>query len=100
MTPVQRAYAGTPGGHPSIAMDTPGFGQSDPPPRPAPGLGWYATRVRDLLDALGIQRAHLAGHHTGAMIACEVAAAFPERVASLAPVGCVVLAQAVGARPG
>ena len=50
MTPVQRAYAGTPGGHPSIAMDTPGFGQSDAPPRPAPGLDWYASRVRDLFD--------------------------------------------------
>mgnify|MGYP006275707245 CR=1 FL=1 len=75
----------------AIAMDTPGFGMSDPPPREAPGMSWYASRVRDLLDALGIGRAHLAGHHTGAMIALEVAAAYPERVASVAPVGCVVL---------
>ena len=88
-----------PAGIRAIAMDTPGFGMSDAPPRPAPGLDWYASRVRDLLDALGIERAHLAGHHTGAMIACEVAAAFPERVASLAPVGCVVLDTPDDAKP-
>lgn len=88
-----------PAGIRAIAMDTPGFGMSDPPPRPAPGMAWYASRVRDLLDALGLERAHLAGHHTGAMIALEVAAAYPERVASLSAVGCVVLDRPEDAAP-
>lgn len=35
----------------AIAMDTPGFGMSDPLPGPRPGLGWYASRVCDPLDA-------------------------------------------------
>ena len=83
----------------AVALDTPGFGMSDPPPRPAPGMSWYAARVRDLLDALGLERAHLAGHHTGAMIALEVAAAHPERVASVSAVGCVVLDRPEDAAP-
>lgn len=88
-----------PAGIRAIALDTPGFGLSDPPPRPSPGMPWYAGRVRDLLDALGIERAHLAGHHTGAMIALEVAAAHPERVASVSAIGCVVLDRPEDAAP-
>ena len=38
----------------------------------------------DALDALGIARAHVVGHHTGGVIAVELAARAPERVASLA----------------
>jgi pimeloyl-ACP methyl ester carboxylesterase len=34
----------------------------------------------ELLDALGISRAHLVGHFFGAMVAAELAALFPERV--------------------
>ena len=38
-------------------------------------------RARELLDALGIARAHVVGHHTGGVIAVELAAALPDRVA-------------------
>lgn len=44
----------------------------------------------ELLDALGIARAHLVGHFFGGMVAAELAALFPERVARLvliAPLG-------------
>jgi pimeloyl-ACP methyl ester carboxylesterase len=66
----------------AIAMDTPGFGDSAPLPGPASIERWAAVAV-ELLDALSIARAHVVGHHTGGVIALEVAAAFPSRVASL-----------------
>jgi pimeloyl-ACP methyl ester carboxylesterase len=75
-----------------IAMDTPGFGASDPPAGlPEDGLGYYAARVAGFLDALGLECVDVAGHHTGAMIAAELAAAEPRRVARLVLIGTVVL---------
>jgi pimeloyl-ACP methyl ester carboxylesterase len=49
-----------------------------------------ALAYEELLDALGITRAHLVGHFFGGMMAAELAALFPERVARLvlvAPLG-------------
>jgi len=66
----------------AIAMDTAGFGDSDPLPGEASVEGW-ATVAHELLDALGIARAHVVGHHTGGVIALEMAAAYPAQVASL-----------------
>jgi len=66
----------------AIAMDTVGFGDSDPLPGEATVERWAAA-ARELLDALSISRAHVVGHHTGGVIALEMAAAFPQRVASL-----------------
>ncbi|GIW06958.1 MAG: alpha/beta hydrolase [Dehalococcoidia bacterium] len=63
----------------TIAPDTPGFGDSAAPPEP-PEIAEYARTVVELLDARGIDRCHLLGHRTGATIAVEVAAAWPERV--------------------
>ena len=66
----------------AIAMDTVGFGDSAPPPW-APSIERWAKVAAELLDALGIARAHVVGHHTGGVIALELAAAFPERVGAL-----------------
>jgi pimeloyl-ACP methyl ester carboxylesterase len=66
----------------AIAMDTPGFGDSAPLPGSASIERWAAVAV-ELLDALSIARAHVLGHHTGGVIALEIAASFPSRVASL-----------------
>jgi len=66
----------------AIAMDTVGFGDSAPPPWP-PSIERWAGVAAELLDALGIDRAHVVGHHTGGVIALELAAALPQRVASL-----------------
>jgi len=67
----------------AIAMDTLGFGDSA---RSADGKvsieRWAAVAV-DLLDHLGIERAHVVGHHTGGVIAVEIAASHPGRVAGL-----------------
>jgi pimeloyl-ACP methyl ester carboxylesterase len=65
----------------AIAMDTLGYGDSSKPPRPEEdSIEGYAAAVVGLLDALGIERASLVGHHTGGVIAIEVAASRPERV--------------------
>lgn len=63
----------------AIAMDTIGFGDSSKPPWPDSIERWAAVAV-SVLDALGIDRASVVGHHTGAVIAIELAAAFPHRV--------------------
>jgi pimeloyl-ACP methyl ester carboxylesterase len=62
-----------------IALDTPGYGCSDRVPG-RPGVADYAAVVVEVLDAFGIDRAIVVGHHTGAVIAVEMAAAWPERV--------------------
>lgn len=62
-----------------VAIDTPGYGCSDRV-RGQPDVGDYAHVAVEVLDALGIERAIPVGHHTGAVIAVELAAAFPERV--------------------
>ena len=66
----------------AIAMDTAGFGDSDPLPGPASIEAWAAVAVQ-LLDALAIRRAHVVGHHTGGVIAVELAARHPARVGAL-----------------
>jgi pimeloyl-ACP methyl ester carboxylesterase len=70
----------------AIAMDTLGFGDSDPVADPSIEL-WAAGAI-GLLDALGIERAAIVGHHTGAAIAVEIAAAAPARVAALVLSSC------------
>lgn len=68
-----------------IVPDLPGHGRSEPPP---PGdMAAYGAWALGLLDALGIERAILAGHSMGAAIALEAAIAAPGRVAGLALVG-------------
>jgi pimeloyl-ACP methyl ester carboxylesterase len=72
----------------AIAMDTVGFGDSQPLPWEDNTIERWAEAAFDLLDALGIGRAAVAGHHTGAAIALEMAASRPERVAALVLSSC------------
>jgi len=60
-----------------IAIDTPGYGASDHPETP-PSMEDYATVVAEVLGTVGGGPAYICGHHTGAIIAVEVAAAYPE----------------------
>jgi pimeloyl-ACP methyl ester carboxylesterase len=62
----------------AIAMDTIGFGASAPLAEHS--IEHYAAAVVAFLDALGVQRTALVGHHTGGVIAVEVAAAAPGRI--------------------
>jgi pimeloyl-ACP methyl ester carboxylesterase len=71
----------------AIAMDTAGFGDS-PPLDGTNTIERWAEVAFDLLDALGIGRAAVVGHHTGAAIALEMAAAQPSRVPALVLSAC------------
>jgi len=65
-----------------LAMDTVGYGDSYKPVRPC-GIEDYARGALALLDGLGLRSAAVVGHHTGAVIAIELAASHPERVQRL-----------------
>jgi 2-hydroxy-6-oxonona-2,4-dienedioate hydrolase len=62
-----------------LALDMVGHGYSD---RPDIGydVGDYAAHVVDVLDAAGIERAHVSGESLGAMVAAWTGIAHPERV--------------------
>jgi pimeloyl-ACP methyl ester carboxylesterase len=66
----------------AIAMDTAGFGASDPPAGAASIEAW-AVIAAQFLEKLGIAQAHVVGHHTGGVIAIELAARHGARVRSL-----------------
>ena len=70
-----------------LAMDFPLYGDSYKPAK-EPEIEDLAQATLDFLDALGIDTAHVAGHHTGASIAVELAAEHPERVNKLVLSGC------------
>lgn len=74
-----------------IAPDLRGFGDA---PKPA-GVDSYALPlaigdILGILDALGVERAHVVGHDWGAVVAWLLASLHPERAASLTAltVGC------------
>jgi len=71
------------------ALDLPGHGQSSKQVGNG-SLADFAQLLGDVMDALGIPKAHLAGHSMGGGVAIEFALANPARVASLtliAPAG-------------
>jgi pimeloyl-ACP methyl ester carboxylesterase len=66
----------------AIAIDTPGFGESAPPPAPT-SIQAYADNVVAVMASLGLARAHVLGHHTGAAIAASLAARHNSKVDKL-----------------
>lgn len=66
----------------AIAMDMYGFGLSAKPAAPQT-VEQYAAGVLALADALGLGEFAVLGHHTGAVVAVEVAAAAPTKVRSV-----------------
>ena len=71
------------GGYDVIAPDHPGFGKSDDF-REVEAMDDLVYHYLDLLDALGLERAHVVGASFGGWIAAELAVAAPQRVGSLA----------------
>jgi pimeloyl-ACP methyl ester carboxylesterase len=67
-----------------IAVDLPGFGDSDKPIGASYDAAFFARAVVDLLDALELDRAHVIGNSLGGRVALEVGLAHPDRVDRLA----------------
>jgi len=66
-----------------VAIDLPGFGESDKPigaPYDAP---WFARSVFAAMDTLGIERAHIAGNSMGGRVAIEAGLTDRDRTAGL-----------------
>jgi len=69
--------------HRVIAMDLPGFGDTDKP-FPAPyDPPFFAEWAESLLDELGIERAHVLGHSMGGRVAIEFGLRNPDRTQGL-----------------
>jgi pimeloyl-ACP methyl ester carboxylesterase len=66
-----------------VAMDLPGFGESDKPIGAPYDSQWFARRAFDTLEALDLDRAHLAGNSMGGRIAIEAGLMDRSRVRSL-----------------
>ncbi len=73
-----------PPGRRIVVPDLLGHGRSDHPAHADLSLAGHASRLRRLLDELGVSRAALVGHHAGALIAGLAAIAEPERFTHLA----------------
>jgi pimeloyl-ACP methyl ester carboxylesterase len=67
-----------------IAVDLPGFGDSDKPIGASYDAAFFARAVVDLLDALELDRARVIGNSLGGRVALEVGLAHPDRVDRLA----------------
>ena len=64
-----------------LAPDNPGHGESDlPPAQPPVTLEDYARSMWAAVDQLSEGPVHLAGYHTGSMVAVEAASQRPEQV--------------------
>jgi pimeloyl-ACP methyl ester carboxylesterase len=66
-----------------VALDFPGFGESDKPigaPYDAP---WFARSVFAAMDALGVDQAHLAGNSMGGRVAIEAGLSNRDRIGAL-----------------
>ena len=72
-----------PDGHRVVVVDLLGFGRSDRPSGRDVSIRGHAERVRQVLDALGIERACVAGHDIGGAIAQTMALRWPQRVSAL-----------------
>jgi pimeloyl-ACP methyl ester carboxylesterase len=69
-------------GYRSIAVDTPGYGLSDPAPG-QPTIGDLAENLTPVLDGLKVKTVIIVGHHTGSLIAASFAAHHPDRVTAI-----------------
>jgi pimeloyl-ACP methyl ester carboxylesterase len=86
---VMDRLAGT---RPLYAFDLPGYGGSfDPPHEDNPTMPQYGAWVSEAIADLGIDRFHVIGHHTGACVAVEIAAAQPDAVQTISLIGPVPL---------
>ncbi len=65
-----------------IAPDIAGFGKSDKS-KGAYGIDDFVHYIKGLVQALGLERVHMAGHSLGGRIGLEFACHYPERISKL-----------------
>ena len=70
-----------------VAPDMVGFGYSERPENPDYRLDTWADQTLGVMDALGIQKAHLVGNSFGGAIALRLATKNPDRVDKLVLMG-------------
>ncbi|MGZ8665920.1 MAG: alpha/beta fold hydrolase [Solirubrobacterales bacterium] len=70
--------------HRVIAMDLPGFGESDKPISAPYDAPYFARAVTALLDRLEIERAHLVGNSMGGRVSIEMGLREPDRIGKIA----------------
>ncbi len=68
----------------AIAVDLPGFGDSDKPLAGRYDASFFAEWMVSLLDALDLDRAYVVGNSMGGRVAIEMGLSFPDRVQRLA----------------
>ncbi len=68
----------------AIAVDLPGFGDSDKPIRARYDAPFFAAAMTALLDALELERADVVGNSMGGRVALELGLSAPDRVGRLA----------------
>jgi pimeloyl-ACP methyl ester carboxylesterase len=66
-----------------VALDLPGSGESDKPIGAPYDAAWFARAVFETMDALGVERAHLAGNSMGGRVAIEAGLMERERIGGL-----------------
>jgi pimeloyl-ACP methyl ester carboxylesterase len=66
-----------------VAMDLPGFGESDKPIGAPYDAEWFARSAFHTLDALGVQRAHVIGNSMGGRVAIEAGLVQRDRVGGM-----------------
>jgi pimeloyl-ACP methyl ester carboxylesterase len=74
----------------AVALDTPGYGSSDPPPDERE-IPHYAAVLLEAVTALGIERFVAVGCHTGASLALQMALQASDRAVGLVLTGIPVL---------
>lgn len=80
------------GTRPLYALDLPGYGGSfDPDHDAKPSMAQYGQWMIEAIEDLKLDRFHIVGHHTGACVAVEIAAARAERIPSATLLGPVPL---------
>jgi len=79
----------------AIALDTPGYGNSDPLATGAPDIGDLADALAATLDALGLPPCPVYGYHTSSKIALELAVRHPGRASLIVMDGLSVPAEPV-----
>ena len=88
-------------GYRAITFDLRGFGGSDKPTDTAQYTPEMTIAdVAGVLDAVGVEKAHLVGHDWGAILAWTFATAMPDRVSSLTALSLGHLAAYQGSRLG